>query len=57
MAEENVMVPMVHKDFPDRTPALVTPDAFKKVWEDKGWKLWKEPSSPTSSPSSLKSEK
>ena len=33
---------MIHKDFPDRRPAVVDKAAFERVWKDKGWRLVEE---------------
>ncbi len=61
MAKRNVpkgMMLMVHKDFQDRTPALVLTQMFEDVWKEKGWEKFTEPNLPeatvlSSSPSGV----
>lgn len=33
------MVKMTHPDIPDGEPATTTDEAFRKVWEPRGWEL------------------
>lgn len=42
MANEEKFVLMVHKSFPDRTPAKVLKSQFENRWKEKGWVEFKE---------------